>query len=341
MIEKPLPQNRRLAPKAAPPSEKPKSDKPSLASRLFGDGFFARKKPASADKASPSDAPAEAQTPAEKPQKPAKAVSTPPRPPFRVRYARPLQKLALAGRLLLGTLLFFGLMGGSSYGLYRYVSSTPRFAIKEVVVEGLSRRSVDDVSRAGHVEKGKNIFGVDLELSRRLILQDPWIEQASVDRKLPSTIKITVTEREATSLVSLGGSLYLAGRGGKIFKRYEQGDPADLVVITGAGGEGELVRDRDGLTSLVRHAQDLIADYERLGPNRIYPLQEVNVDAEGRMRMLVGRDGVSLMLGKPPFRAKIERAARVLSEIDRRKGQPQIVFLDNEAHPERVVARMR
>jgi hypothetical protein len=31
----------------------------------------------------------------------------------------------------------------------------------------------------------------------------------------------------------------------------------------------------------------------------------------------------------------------VLAETARRKGQPLVIFLDNEAHPERVVARLK
>ena len=70
-------------------------------------------------------------------------------------------------------------------------------------------------------------------------------------------------------------------------------------------------------------------------------LQEVHATTEGTFELLVGRDGIRLVMGKGPYRPKIERAARVLAETARRKGQPLVIFLDNEAHPERVVARLK
>ena len=47
------------------------------------------------------------------------------------------------------------------------------------------------------------------------------------------------------------------------------------------------------------------------------------------------------MLGGPPFRRKLEQAARVVAELDRRGAKAETIMLDNDARPERVVVRMR
>jgi cell division protein FtsQ len=330
MIERPLPSNRRVGPRpsgaasaaAGSEGEAREPDGPR-SSRRGGAG-------------KPEPTPAKAARGASK----AGAGSAPAGPPRR-RWRFPVQKFLTAGRLVLGTLLFFGLMAASTFGLYRYVSTSARFAIKQISIEGASHLSEAEAGKLAGVSLGKNIFNVDLEQARRALIQSPWVERATVDRRLPGSIKITVVEREPAALVSLGGSLYLAARGGDVFKRHTAGDPSDLVVITGVGGEGEMLRDREGLVALVRRAQEVIGDYERLGPSRTYPLQEVHMTDEGGASLIVGRDPVVLTLGRAPYRPKIERGARVLAEIDRRKGQPSVVFLDNDAHPERVVARMR
>lgn len=311
MSKRPLPENRRVAPRpkgASAPDEQPGAD--------FDEAPKTKRAAKRED-----DAP--------------KAPKAPSR--FRERLA---QVVSFA-RVALGVMVFAATAAAASYGLYRYVSTSSRFAIRHVTVEGAHQRTEAEVIRLGGLEPGKNIFSVDLEGARRGLLADPWIERATVTRKLPGTVHVTISEREPAAIVSLGDTLYLSAAGGEVFKRLEPGDPTDLVVVTGLGGEGELVRDRDGVRSLVRRAQDLAADYERLGAPKSFPLQEVHVTDEGGMSLVVGRDAVVLALGKGPYRTKLERALRVLSEIDRRKGQASIVFLDNEAHPERVVARMR
>jgi cell division protein FtsQ len=55
----------------------------------------------------------------------------------------------------------------------------------------------------------------------------------------------------------------------------------------------------------------------------------------------IGREAIALSLGQPPYRDKIEEASRILNEVARRKANASVIFLDNDAHPERVVVRMR
>lgn len=327
-VERPLPSNRRTRPRGVPLLP------PEIAEQAVPPPPPPRRRAARATR----DEAAATSAPGSEKEKPA----APPRKPWKI--PNPFQGkgpvLMAAGRLVLGALLFFAMVVGLSFGAHHYASSSSRFAVKNILIEGAAHRPQPEIARLAGVALGKNIFTIDLEAARRGVMSDPWIERATVDRKLPGSLTIQVVEREPLSLVSLGGSLYLSCRGGEIFKRVEAGDPIDFPLITGLGGEGELVRDREGLTATVRRGQELMTDYVRLGP-RAFPLQEVHATPEGTFELIVGRDGIRLVMGKPPYRLKIERAARVLGEVERRRGQPSVIFLDNEAHPERVVARMR
>jgi cell division protein FtsQ len=57
--------------------------------------------------------------------------------------------------------------------------------------------------------------------------------------------------------------------------------------------------------------------------------------------LVVGKDATALHLGRGPYRQNLEQASRVMAELQNRRGQASVVFLDNDAHPERVVVRMR
>ena len=141
-------------------------------------------------------------------------------------------RAATIARAVLGAALVIGVSGSAAYGARRYVTTTPRFAVKEVVVTGNVRRSADDVANVAGITKGANVFSLDLERARARLMSDPWIHDASLVRRLPGTVSIQVTEREAAAVVALGDS-YLASRDGEIFKRLEPGDPTDLPVVTG------------------------------------------------------------------------------------------------------------
>jgi len=75
--------------------------------------------------------------------------------------------------------------------------------------------------------------------------------------------------------------------------------------------------------------------------SRVHPVQEVHLAASGDVSITVGKGGISIHLGKGPWRKKLLMAERVIGQMERKGKAPGIVFADNVAHPERVVVRMR
>jgi cell division protein FtsQ len=257
----------------------------------------------------------------------------PPAPKARAKYVDGL-------RVAAGILVTIAAALACVFGMVRYTRTSPRFAIRNVDVQGSSHRSPEDIARLGGIVKGQNVFTLDLEAAKIGILGDPWIEQASVHRKLPATIKVEVVEREAAALVSVGADLYLSTRQGELFKKPEPGDPYDLPVVTGTRPD-DVVKDRAGAVGMIKKALDLVSEYEHTGVAKQLPVQEAHIEDDGALILSVGKDAIALRFGKGPYRQSIEQAGRVLGELAGRHAQASVVFLDNEAHPERVVVRMR
>ncbi|WP_437929663.1 FtsQ-type POTRA domain-containing protein [Sorangium sp. So ce291] len=283
----------------------------------------------------------------ESPAPPATSVSVrPPRPPRKggapgeARPARPLSRHFRALQLLAGAAVVLVASTAVAWGARRYIVSSPRFAVRTVLVDGVQRRTAEQVASAGGIEVGKNIFTLDLELAGASISTDPWIEKATVTRKLPSTIQVNVVEREAQALVAIGGDLYLATRDGELFKELAEDDPVDLPIVTGITGE-QVARDRAGVIIAVRRLLDVVEDMGRAGVARRYPIQELHVERDGSIVVTIGKEAIALHLGQPPYRDKVGQAARVLTELAQRKASASVIFLDNDAHPERVVVRMK
>jgi cell division protein FtsQ len=221
----------------------------------------------------------------------------------------------------------------------RHVLGSPRFAITNVEVSGSHRRAPAAVVAESGLTTGMNVFAVDLDAARAKILADPWIAEASLARKLPGTISVSVKEREAAALVALGPT-FLASADGSPFKQAEPGDPVDLPVITGIRPES-LTDDPEGAMHTIRRAIDLAAEAESSGLGAHLPLEEVHVAEDGTFALVVGRGAMELVLGAPPFRRKLQQAARVVAELDRRGAKASAIMLDNDQRPDRVVVRMR
>jgi cell division protein FtsQ len=243
-------------------------------------------------------------------------------------------------RFLAGTALVVGASWSVAWAARRYVTTSPRFVVTDVVVNGNKLRTPEQLAAEAKITKGQNVFTVDLDEARSLLARDPWVSEVTLGRRLPGTILVQVKEREAAALVSIGGDVYLATREGELFKRIEPGDPADLVVVTGVEPDA-VADDREGASRAIRRALDLAGDYAQSAMGPKAPLQEIHLARDGSTTLVVGRAGMTLALGTPPFRHKLEQATRVLAELDRRGAKADAVLLDNDARPERVVVRMR
>ncbi|EYF02384.1 cell division protein FtsQ/DivIB [Chondromyces apiculatus] len=334
----PPPPNRRIAPAPEAPAPKANTRK--------GDSVPPVKRgTTSASPSSPPPNDRRASSPEDSPAPPATSVSV--RPPGRTGAAAPPVKKAPSLprglrwlQLLAGVVVVVAASIGVGWGARRYVMSSPRFAIRTVLIEGEQRRSAQQVADAGAIAVGKNIFTLDPAMAGAAIAADPWIEKATVTRRLPSTIHVAVVEREARALVAIGGDLYLATRDGDLFKQRVDDDPADLPVVTGITPE-HVARDRPGVVLSVRRTLDVLDDIDRSGISRRYPVEELHVEKDGTLVFILGKEAIALHLGSPPYRDKIAQAAQVLNELARRKANASVIFLDSEAHPERVVVRMR
>jgi cell division protein FtsQ len=252
----------------------------------------------------------------------------------------PIQGIAGLLRLILAGLMLGGITIAAVFGAYRYATTSPRFSVRSLEVDGLRRLSKDAVLERAGIRMGQNVFSVDTDLVAERLFSERWIQGAKVERRLPATVRITLVEREAFALALVGDTLLIVTKVGEPFKRLEATDPAELPVISGVSleepGREPAVEKRRIATGL-----EVLRHYERTNLSRTYPSQEVHLTPGGEIVLTIGKQGIALHLGTGPWAKKLAMAERVLGKLHGRKGSPAMVFLDNRAHPERVVVRMR
>jgi cell division protein FtsQ len=240
----------------------------------------------------------------------------------------------------LGLSLLVAAVTTLAWGVHRYAQTTPRFAIVNLEIEGTKRLARDDVLATAGLEKGQNLFSVDIPRAENALVASPWISSAHVTRRLPGTVRLQVVERDPRAILVMAGKNFLVSTDGVPFKELGQGDPHDFPLITGISA-AELRRDKRAEMERLSRTLILLRQYEELPLGRSHPAQEVHLTDAGSATLTVGSAGISLHLGAPPWKQKLLRAERVLSKAAHAGGTPEVVFLDNDAHPERVVVRVQ
>lgn len=272
-------------------------------------------------------------------------VVTPPRANVPVKAKAPWdpdalwRRLRLAGRIALGiAIVAVGVL--AAVHARRYVTQSPRFALKDLRIDGNRHRSRDQLIALSGLALGQNVVELDLEAVRARLEKDPWIERATISRRLPASVAVDVVERDAAAIIALPSGTWLATSHGDLFKKIEADDPNDLPVITGLTDDAA-GNDRDATAQIIRRALDLATDAERVGlfGGRV---QELAVDTDGGITAVLSRGKVSVrvVFGKSGYRQKVRLGAKVEAELSRRGARPTTIFLDDDIHPERIVVRL-
>lgn len=111
---------------------------------------------------------------------------------------------------------------------------TPFLSINVITVDGHNRLSQGEVLALVASLQGRNMLIADLDVARSSLLTSGWVKNATLRRVLPSTIEITLKEREPVGLGRFGSRLYLVDPSGQIIDEF---DPRfadmDLPIIDG------------------------------------------------------------------------------------------------------------
>jgi cell division protein FtsQ len=221
----------------------------------------------------------------------------------------------------------------------RHLHTSSSFAIDQIDITGNQQLTTAQVIKAAGLAMGQNVFAVGPEDARRRLLEQPWIEAASVRRRLPGRYTIEVRERRAVALLA-AEQLQLVSDEGLVFKALEPNDPCDLPVISGIDPNLR-TQDEQALSSALLSAVALLHDYQDAGLLRRESVSEVHMESDGSLSLYLGSDATYVRLGKPPFRQKLERLREVMVRLAQDKARAAYVYLDNQRRLDRVTARLR
>jgi cell division protein FtsQ len=135
-------------------------------------------------------------------------------------------------RILAAVTLLAGVVAGSWEG-YRRLVRMPYFRVAEVYVEGNLQVATEEVVASLGLPPDTSLLEVDLPTLSRRILQNPWIKEASVRRRLPLALTIQVVER-VPEAVFIADRRYLLSADGVILTDLDGDDLPTLPTLRAA-----------------------------------------------------------------------------------------------------------
>ena len=187
--------------------------------------------------------------------------------------------------------------------LFPGVLSSARFLqVTTITVRGQQHVSPGEVLALVGPLRGQNILTADLETHRQHLMASVWVKSATLRRVLPSTIEVTVEERDPIGLARIGGRLYLIDGDGTVIDehgpRFAEGS---LPIIDGVspGTEGAVDEIRAKLVSSVVAALEAV-------PELSSRISQINVEDPYDAVVLLNDGPTLIHLGHERFAERLQ-----------------------------------
>ncbi len=228
-----------------------------------------------------------------------------------------------------------GVVLGGRYG-WELLAKSGTFAVRNIEVSGTVRALEPDILAYAGVKLGDAMLALDLDDIAMSLRRHPWIDSATVKRRLPDKVTIEVVEHDPMIIVALGSEaagggvvdLYVANKRGELVKRQSSDDKLDVPVLTGLSRE-IAGRDVDGVHARVREATDVA----HLVQSRVSALGRVDElhwdDALGWsvVTRVTGAHAMTTHLGRDPEQA-LGVAATALARLSALGAAPRVIWAD-------------
>jgi cell division protein FtsQ len=121
------------------------------------------------------------------------------------------------------------------------VGAITPFKLSDVTVEGRDYVEKTAILAALDVKPGDSLLGIDLQASRQKLEAIDWVASATVERRLPDTLYVTLKERRAVAIWQYGGEYTLIDRDGRTVRASRMPPGAETLLLLGGPGAPEHV----------------------------------------------------------------------------------------------------
>lgn len=107
------------------------------------------------------------------------------------------------------------------------------FAVKNIMVDGRNHTDVDALKAMINMEKGDPIFAFHPGEAKAMIEKLSWVKSAHIERRLPDTIYIKITERKPMALWQRNQKLSLIDADGVVLTDQNLGAFKNFLIVVG------------------------------------------------------------------------------------------------------------
>lgn len=211
--------------------------------------------------------------------------------------------------------------------------------VRHVAVSGNRIVETSEILQLAQLEPETKMYELDLMEVQRNVLNHHFVKTAVVERDLPSTLRIRITERTPVAMVHRGDVLYIDDEG-VVLPRVSARELFDLPIISGLRGGlsltiGARITDPD-----IREALALLSTARFVSKDMYHLLSEVHLRNGGDVVVYTTEGGLPVLFGRGSAVRKFVYLEAFWKNIVRERGTQGLEYVDLRFE-DQIVVRWR
>lgn len=190
------------------------------------------------------------------------------------------------------------------------------FPIEKISAEGSAIYTADEIIESSGIKIGDNLFTASKSTAlKELKSKLPYIDSVSFKRKLPSTLKISVTDAEEFAAYYIGKKYYTVSKSGWVLS-VESKKPKKIFIVKGADAECEVGREivfnNTEQSELINRISNTVSKENlELDSINIKDTLQIKIGVENRFEVLIGTEN--------SLEEKLRHLSGMIKNIDKEK----------------------
>ena len=185
------------------------------------------------------------------------------------------------------------------------VLSLPYFYVKNVEVKGLERLTSSEILQPNLIPPETSIFKLDVNRIKEKILAHGLVKKVVIEKRLPSTLIISITERKPYACVADGQKVWEVDKEGVILREAE-GKPG-LPLIEGV----DVLKRKEKIIK----ALNALLVCQKLN----LQVERIKLEESNRGMIILLDNGIQLILGISPDYSHLVYVPEILEDTKKRK----------------------
>jgi cell division protein FtsQ len=209
--------------------------------------------------------------------------------------------------------------------------------INQIIINGNRIVNTNEIIQLTQVPMGTLLYKANLTAIQRNVMSHYYIKDAVVERNLPNSINIQITERIPIAMVNLSEPLYL-DEDGVVLPKTVSYKIFDLPMISGISASeisivGSTITRPDEIEAL-----QLLAVLKTVNRPLYHNISEIQVRNGGDIVLYSAEGGVPIIFGRGDLPEKLIRLEIFWNDIVRTRGVQYLHYVDLR-YQDQIVAR--